>query len=350
MGDDLPIRFRAGRMPAGPATLQLLALGAACSKAFFSAIELGVFRVLAENPASPGELAARLSISERGTATLLVALAALRVVDRTADGSGRYLLAAWAAPALTSRAWVHHARHLQPLLDGLPHAVCTGEPQPGLWPFAAGSRRAYYDVLSEHPAEYDLFLEGMDASAKGEGEAIAARVDLTGVRHLADLGGGGGQIARELLRAIPELMVTIVDQPMAVACAARRAQEQGLGERSRFVAADLLTEELNLGHVDAVHLGGVLSDFNEQSRQIVLARARESLAPGGLLIVGETVTVEGVGPLLPALVSLYLLVATGSTNFDAQELCSLVRRAGFRDAQLLCGAERGTRDLVVARR
>ncbi len=101
-------------------------------------------------------------------------------------------------------------------------------------------------------------------------------------RDVLDLGGGtGGQAVR---LATAGHRVTVVDpSPDALAALARRAAENGVGERLRGVQGDAenLADLVPAGSVDLVLCHGVLEVVDDPAQALVAAR--EVLRPGGRL-------------------------------------------------------------------
>src|SRR5689334_11256381 len=87
-------------LPSGPGMLQLFGAGYVLSSVLFSAVELGVFDLLAKGPADAPALAARAGLPEDALRRLLTALTAMGLVTR--DDAGAYQNGPLAAAALTS--------------------------------------------------------------------------------------------------------------------------------------------------------------------------------------------------------------------------------------------------------
>src|ERR1022692_2878608 len=66
---------------------------------------------------------------------------------------------------------------------------------------------------------------------------------LHAIRHLLDVGGGTGVNASLLVRAYPEMRITILDLPSVVAAAAESVQDAGLTDRVGVVAGNFLRDE-----------------------------------------------------------------------------------------------------------
>lgn len=341
-----------------PGTLVFLSTAFAFSSALFSAVELGAFDALEGKPATLDELAQRLSVPAPALDRLVVLLHSLGLLDR--DEHGRYHNAQVASAMLTRssphslRAFLlHQQRHMYPLFEHLTDALRTGEAQTHRWSFAGSpSERAGYAALADSPDDNHLFLEAMNAMAVGVGTVIAREVDFTKIRTLADLGGGGGQIAIELAEAVPHLQITIVDGADACRFADEIVAARGLSARIHTCTGDFLARLPDeLGAFDAVLLGGVLADWDASQQRTLLGEAHRILAPGGRLLVSETLLDEDrTGPVLPALLSLAMLVGTRGRNFTPSELTAIIARAGFEHARVISNRAAGVRDLVIASR
>ena len=170
--------------------------------------------------------------------------------------------------------------------------------------------------------------------------------------RLIDLGGGGGQVAIELLQAAPSLRVDLVDFPGACAHALAAARTAGVADRLRALPGDLLGTLPALRPADAVLFSGVLGDFDDSARQTLLSRAHTLLHADGRLLVSETLfDDDGRAPLMPALLALNMLLATtGGDNFTFAEWQSILAQGGFGDVRVFRNHERGLRDLLIARR
>jgi 3-hydroxy-5-methyl-1-naphthoate 3-O-methyltransferase len=343
-----------------PDSIAFLSSAYALSAALFSAVELGVFDRLENERLSLQQLADQLQLPPRALERLVVLLHALGLVDR--DSEGRYGNAAVSTELLTSCGassvrpfLLHQQRHMYALFGHLTHAIRVSGPQAWRWAFDGEcgddpARADTYDAFARSATEGRLFLEAMNAMAVGVGDVIAKRVDFQGIRTLLDFGGGGGQIDVELARCAPHLEITIVDHPYACDFAEAFVARHGLSTRIRTISADFLAPlPVTLGPVDAVLLGGVLADWDEPRRSAILANARKCLAPGGTLLVSETLLDDSNdGPLLPALLSLVMLVAAHGKNFTPTELERELRRAGFLDVAFYSNRTLGVRDLVTA--
>jgi methylase of polypeptide subunit release factors len=347
-----PVDLR-GRIVCDEATLISLSAGFVLSSVLHAAVEVQLFDALGEEPTGVATLAARVGASRRGLEALLTALAPLGLVARAGDDAWRAVGSAASLLRSTSpfaRLLVQQRRQLYPLFFHLGAAVRSGEPQP--LPWTGGRAADLYSSLAAEPEEMALFLEAMNAAGAGVGTLMARQVDSTRLERLVDLGGGGGQVAVELLRALPRLHIDLVDFPGACAYATETARAAGVAERLRAYPGDLFGALPALEPADAVLLSGVLGDFDDDRRRALLGRAATLLRPRGRLFVSETLfDDDGAGPLLPALLALNMLLSSrGGGNFTVAELTALLDGGGFMVEQVFRNGAEGLRDLVVARR
>jgi len=325
-----------------------LARAYAPGMAVFAAVELGVFDALA-SPATIPALAAAIHATEDGTARLCNALVALGFV-RISDGVVSAVPDAHAALTRESPTSLvplvqHHHRQVMPPLARLAEAIRTGTPQHHAWPFAtAPVEPAPYDELARHPAELRALGAAMDHDSTGAGDAIARALDLRDARHLVDVGCGGGVVARELLRALPELRITSFDRGETCIVARERTAAAGFASRHTIEDRDAL-RGFGVEGADVVVLSAILADFPPHDRAALLTHAAHALRPGGRIVISETLLDDDRrGPPKAALLSLLTLAITRGDQFSSAQLHAELAAAQFTNIVTRRGSPR---DLVV---
>ncbi len=350
-----------------------LCSGYVLSAVLFSAAELKLFDHLG-GPLSEAPVRAGLPLAELARTTLtrpealsrlLVMLGNLGLVQRGRDGlyhntslSERRLRTD--RPGSLHPVLLHHQHLGYPLLEGVTEALRTGRAQTHRLRFLSDADRAAqtrtprdcYSLLLAYPNEYRIFLQMMDATSAGVGELISKQVGFADISTLVDVGGGGGQIHRELLQQNPRLTVLMLDLEPACRYAAEQAARAGLSSRVRFVHGSMFDAGAPppIEGADAVLLAGVLADWELQEQRAIVLSAKRMLRPGGCLLVSETLlNAERTGPMLPALLSIFMLLATRGDNLTAPETTTLLKECGFVDLEIHDNAACGMRDLIVAR-
>lgn len=195
----------------------------------------------------------------------------------------------------------------------------------------------------------ELFYNGMHSLSTFTARALAAHVELTGVRRLLDIGGGTGPYDIILCQQYPDLRATLYDLPMAHGRAQRRITEHGLQDRIDVVAGDFLTEELPTGH-DFALLSKVLHDWDEKTNREILRKAFAALEPGGRLAICElVVNDERTGPVAATLMSLNMLVETaGGANYTEGEYRSWLTDSGFVNIETIPLDSAGATSVILA--
>jgi demethylspheroidene O-methyltransferase len=216
----------------------------------------------------------------------------------------------------------HHAVLYRDLSD--PVAFFRGETDTELaafWPYVFGAGAAHDP---ETAARYSALMA--DSQTLVAEDTLAA-VDLSGARHLMDVGGGTGAFLSAVGRAAPLLALTLFDLP-AVAPHAR----------ARF-DADRLTVTITPGSfrddplprgADVITLVRVLYDHSDDTVRALLARVHAALPSGGRLIVSEPMTggehPERAGD---AYFALYCMAMRTGRARSAAEISVLLSAAGF---------------------
>jgi hypothetical protein len=184
------------------------------TKALLSAVELGVFTLLAEEPADLSTLVARLGLQGRGARDFFDALVALGFLHR--DAAGRYanepdvdLYLDRRKPAYIGGLLEHlNARHYQNW-SLLTQALRTGAPQSGA--LATGS----YPALYADTATQGIFLNGMSAGSLTSASALAKQFPWHGYKTVIDIGTAQGCLPVEIARVHPHLIGGGSDLPLS---------------------------------------------------------------------------------------------------------------------------------------
>ena len=151
-----------------------------------------------------------------------------------------------------------------------------------------------------------------------------------------DLAAGSGVWGIALAKRAPRVRVTAVDWPGVLPATRRTAERQGVADRFRFVAGDLLAVEFGTGYQVAT-LGHILHSEGETRSRELLAKTAVALAPGGTIAIAEwLVDPDRTGPPIGLIFAVNMLVNTDQGDtFSFDEIAGWLREAGFRDARQL---------------
>jgi SAM-dependent methyltransferase len=275
----------------GSATLVELTHAVQAAAALAAAARTGSLAVLAQGPATADDVARACGTSPRHTELLLVALQALGLVDRSADGTFRL---AGTPLDFLERTRLDWSRTEDVVRTGRSlHEVET----------AAGAQRLYPSVVPG--------LSALGARAA----AVAARA-LAPAGRVLDAGAGAAPWSLAIARADPRARVTALDLAPVLDTTRAQVTAAGLVDRFAFRAADLLEVVPEPGAYDLVLLANVCHLFDDPANADLIARLSGGLAPGGRLAVVDVLpeAVQG-GSRRSAMLALYelgLSMRTGS--------------------------------------
>jgi 2-polyprenyl-3-methyl-5-hydroxy-6-metoxy-1,4-benzoquinol methylase len=306
-----------------PETIERLATAVYPSMAMMAGIQLDVFTPLKDGPLNAAQIAAALSLDPPRVAPLLYALVAIGLLtvdsDRFANTREADHFLVRGRPAYIGVR--HHAyqRRWQAMLQ-VPESIRTGMPQ-GRW--------AYASMSSD---ERDVYYLGLHTETLAAGRDLAARQDFSSFRRLVDVGGGSGGLAIGLAQAWPHLSVTVVDLPATIPVARRHADEAGVSDRVRVIAADVVSEPLS-GSYDVALLRGLLPVLAPDQARRAVAHVSQAIEPGGAIyVVGWILDDTRVAPPELAAYNLVFLSAFDRAQmYTEKEIRSWLADAGFQD-------------------
>jgi acetylserotonin N-methyltransferase len=309
------------------------ALGFMDSQVLLTAEELGVFDVLDAGPGTAAAVAEATGLPEDSADRLLVALCALRLLRKEADG--RYANGPEASEKLVRGkpgyigAMFHHVRDvLYPAWNYCKEALQEGRAQ---WERAFPGGPPPNEDLYSNPPALRAFMEGMHAITYTAAAEFASRAEeqLGKVGSIIDAGGASGAFLIAVAERFPGLQGTVLDLPPVRPIAEGFIREAGLSDRLSFEAGDFWEDPLPAG-ADAYSLGFILHDWDRAGGDLILGKLAEAAPAGALLILGEyLLNDEKDGPLHVARQDLNMLISARGRERSASEYAAWVREFGF---------------------
>jgi SAM-dependent methyltransferase len=291
------------------------------SFALHAAIKLGIFTIISSEEHTDEDIAQKLGAKRRGVVMLLNALAAMNLLvkngDRYSNTPSSISFLSKDSPEYMGHIIMHH-HHLALSWLKLDEAVRTGIPM-----------RTRSSGSDEDARE--SFLMGMFNIAMNLAPRLVNTIDISGRRHLLDLGGGPGTYAIHFCLNNPGLKATVYDLPATGPYARKTIEAFGLTDRIDFVAGDYLKEDIP-GSYDVAWLSQILHAEGPENCQRIIEKAASVLEPGGLLLIHEFILDNTLdGPLQSALFSLNMLLGTeNGRSYSEGEIMAMLNRAGAR--------------------
>ncbi|WP_445160782.1 methyltransferase [Mycobacterium sp. Dal123C01] len=199
----------------------------------------------------------------------------------------------------------------------LGRAVRTGQDS-----FAYAFGQGHFDYFAQRPElEFNAAMAASAAALKG----VAELVDLARARLVIDVGGGNGELLKQILHAAPHARGVLYERPNALAAA-----EVNLGEyveRCDLVAGDFTSSVPPGG--DVYLLSRVLHDWDDQQCKAILRRCSDSMTLGAQLLVIERLLPEDDAPSLAAAWDIHMLCNVGGQERTVAHYQRLLNEAGF---------------------
>jgi hypothetical protein len=326
--------LRDTRAPSSEAitTVRGLINGHWVTQAIHVLVRLGIPDQLAESPHSATELAAAAGVHEQSLYRVLRALAAIGLLNELPDRRfaltelGETLrsdvpgsLAGWAAfvgRPYEFQAWTR-------LYDG----VKTGEHA-----FRLEHGTGPWEYRQSHPDEVTIFNRAMNSLTASISPAVVSGYDFSTATTVVDVGGGGGLLVTEILKAHPRARGILFDLPDTVDDARAFVASSGVADRCDLVAGDFFKSVPAGG--DVYLLKSILHDWYDKEASAILKTVRAAAGPESVLLVIENL----IGPpnegASAKLGDLNMMVAAGGQERTREEWEQLFASTGWRLAEV----------------
>ncbi|MFA5836020.1 MAG: methyltransferase [Bellilinea sp.] len=295
-----------------------------------TAMELGIFWLLADKPLSAPELAQYLNIPLNRCHYWLQILCKLGLLEDSDESYAPSTIAREAILNVQSQdTWAFQAREDRDLSLYVRELALNISKPMSAWQTCNLTPADYFQQIEEDPIYMARFTRKLYQIHSSFAEQLANMLDLQGVKRLLDLGGGSGVVSFALLRKRDELTSVVVD--VESVCKAGRviALENKLEKRITYLAADFLKDDLPTGF-DMVMLCDVGS-FSE----ILFRRIHDVLNLKGRLVIVDKFAPSRTSAPPSRLLSTFLTsleYPAQSVDYITTEVVQTrLQQAGFRD-------------------
>jgi len=301
--------------------LHRIMFGYLSSAAIFSALDVGLFDALEEQPGTPEDVGDRLGLPHRPARLLLLALLGEALVERQGDTyrnapvASRFLVST--SPESVAQLAAHQAAHFvrfANLTTALRENAPVRHERAGDHPAFGGPER--FAKITRNAARF-LMLNG-----------LVKNLPLRGQRHLVDLGCGSCIYSIALAQEFPDLKVTAVDRPSVCELARASVAEAGLEDRITVRPGDIFEDTFD---GDVAIMSNVAEGFAAERVKVLIRHVYGWLPDGGELLFHSHMWEHGETPF-PYNVGLILLVnnTMGGEPYGEAVTREWLQEAGFR--------------------
>jgi hypothetical protein len=311
------------------------------SQVIHAGVKLGIIEALAGGETDSAGVARQKNLDPANTYRLMRAMAAVGALAE--DPQDHFVLTAvgecfradnpaslrdlclWEEGETLYRMWLH-----------LPEIVRDGGADGCIREFGV----PVFEYMNANPSVAQLFSDAMTSYSKNETAMVLAAlegVDLLGVGHLCDIGGGQGHLLCHLLQAHPQLRGSVLDMEVTFEDRDRLcANAMGLADRCDYIAGDMFAE---VPAADAYFNKHILHDWNDEQCMQILANAARAGGDGARMFIAEYVVPGPRQEDFSKLFDVHMMVALTGRERTEAEFVRLLEGSGWQHVKTWRQAE-----------
>ncbi|MFI1913915.1 methyltransferase [Nocardia sp. NPDC020380] len=306
----------------------LLSQAYARARVLHSAVDVGLFELLAAGPREVAGICAALGLHPALVPDWLDALVGLDLLVRTERGYGNSAAATAflvpGSPAYLGGAVAQHGAVHYPLWQRLTEALRDGH--------AKSDRSTLAGAVQDEQRDLERarrFLSHMDTFNGFVADDLVRALDWRNYTKVLDVGGARGNIAAALVAEHPHLRAAVFDLPGVRPLFDEHMRRLGTADQVDFHGGDFFHDPLP--PTEVAILGHVLHDWPVESRRRILEGIAAAVQPGGALLIYdamlETDAADPHGHVQSLICS---MIRDGGSEYSGEDCRIWVEQAGFR--------------------
>lgn len=306
------------------------------AQALSVAAQFNIADLLATGPKTSEQLARLIGADAPSLYRLLRALVTLDIVRE--DESGAFALLPMGELLRSDipesvRAWaVLVGRYHWPLWEHLLESIQSGESARKLFAGTEG-----FQHLEHDPEVAAIFNRAMVDLTRLIAPDVVRAYDFSGMKQIADIGGGYGELLAVILQSNPNACGVLLDLPHAIENGRRHLENAGVANRCEFVEGDFF-DAVPLG-ADAYILKSILHDWDDEKGRVILENCARAMSPESKLLLIERMMPEHLGNNAAdrdvARSDLNMLISLGAKERTAADFKALLIQAGLKLDQII---------------
>lgn len=313
----------------------LMAMPFASNALLVGIIELDLFTKLFHNPSTVSEVCQITDLQERPVRILLKAFYALKFLDKKNE---RYYPTPLAETYFVKGKPLYLGEAIaiykdnQVTYEQLRSAIRRNKP------CLYKNQDDIFEAHRQDDKKASAFAKWMHVRSLVTGYSIAEKFDFSGYRQMVDVGGGSGGISIMITKHNPHLKAAIYDIPSVCKTAEKMILDFDLEENISTLSGDMFKDAFNQKfprNTDIVVFSRILHDWPIQKCKYLLQQAYDTLPPGGMVMIIESLIDEqDIERLSPYLENLAMLSCTEGEQFERGEIENLLDTTGYHNISI----------------
>jgi len=305
-----------------PNTIREFASSFQKSRILLTGFELDVFTNLEEKGTTNEQIYRKLHLDEHACERLMNALVSLGFLTKQKDlffnTADSFAFLSKKSPEYLGG--LMHSNHLWYTWSNLTLVVKTGK--------------------SANPSRFNArgedwlfsFISAMHDRAKKQAPQQIAKIDLSGINSLLDIGGGAGVFSMEFVSRKPEIEATVFDLPNVVPITQKFIEKEGFSNRIKTHTGDYTRDELPKDF-DLVFLSAIIHSNSLEVNEQLIKKCYNALNKNGKIIIQDWImNNDRTQPISGAIFAINMLVGTEAGDcFTEKEVTEMLTTAGFKN-------------------
>jgi precorrin-6B methylase 2 len=320
-----------------PSKIMQVGMGFWASKTLLTAVNMGLFTLLAEGALSGQGIQDRLGLHSRSLFDFLDTLVALGFLKRTGlrenavymNSEDSDLFLDKNKPSYIGGLLEMANNRLYPFWNDLEEALKSGKAQNE----TKDGGKPVFEAIYANEHRLREFIRAMGGIQAGNFMKLATAFDFTGYQTLCDIGGSGANLSIHVAKNNSHMNCISFDLPPVSPIAQENIISVGMEDRIEVVSGDFFEDDFP--KADIITMGNILHDWGSEDKLMLIKKAYRALPDGGALIVVENIIDDERNKnALGLMMSLNMAIETDhGFDFSASDFRDWAEKAGFKNVQ-----------------
>jgi SAM-dependent methyltransferase len=290
------------------------------SRIILSGFELGIFTVIGDDKKTSAEVSNIIKSDARATDRLMNALVVCGLLEKQNNlfSNGEFAARQLVQGKPDYLAGFGHSVNMWNTWSQLTEAVRIGHTMR-----TGGENAKNWN---------ESFIAAMHERSSKQAPDLVAKLELTNVKKMLDVGGGSGAYSIAFVKARPDLHAVVFDLPNILSITQKYLVATGTENNISTLPGNYNSDDPGSGY-DLVFMSAIVHINSPEENQSLVNKCAQALNPGGQLIIQDHIMdADRISPETGVFFALNMLVATqrGDTYTEG-EIKGWMTNAGLKD-------------------